>query len=109
MINRKSNGQQMNRFAGATSWAAVAVLLGVVMLSAPSASAQRQLETLGRGGVALRVGGSQVQVSWRMLGTDPDAIAFNLYRSSNGGGAVRLNRDPLPSPPTISTRRPGWM
>ena len=71
-------------------------LVGGMMLGLVSgASAQRQMEDLGRGLVAMRVSGSQVQVGWRMLGTDPDEIAFNLYRSSAGGAEVRVNGAPL--------------
>src|SRR5262249_23008558 len=32
---------------------------------------------------------------WRMLGTDPDSIAFNLYRAANSGRPVRLNPQPI--------------
>ena len=49
-------------------------------------SAQPQMENLGRGIVALHQADGKVAVSWRLLGTDPDGIAFNLYRTS----------DPLP-------------
>ena len=59
------------------------------------ASAQRQMEYLGRGVVAINRGDGKVYVGWRMLGTDPDDIAFNLYRSTNGGEPVRLNDQPL--------------
>src|SRR5206468_5957089 len=34
-------------------------------------------------------------LGWRMLGTDPDGIAFNLYRSSGDGPPVRLNEGPI--------------
>ncbi|MFD2067862.1 RICIN domain-containing protein [Pontibacter silvestris] len=40
------------------------------------------MESLGRGLVAVRTGTNEVFISWRMLGTDPDDIAFNLYRGS---------------------------
>ena len=30
-----------------------------------------------------------------MLGTDPDDIAFNIYRTTGGGPAVKLNEKPL--------------
>jgi rhamnogalacturonan endolyase len=55
-----------------------------------SAHAQRQLEQLGRGVVAVRTGTSSVYVGWRMLGTDSEDVAFNLYRSANGGSPVQL-------------------
>ena len=60
-----------------------------------SALAQRHMERLGRGIVALRSSSTQVYVGWRLLGNDPDDIAFNLYRSANGGAAVKLNASPL--------------
>ncbi len=55
----------------------------------------RQAENLNRGVVAVRKSSSQVYVGWRMLGTDPTDVAFNLYRSSNGGTPVKLNSTPL--------------
>jgi autotransporter-associated beta strand protein len=42
--------------------------------------AQRQMEKLNRGLVAVRTSTSSVFLSWRVLGSDPDNIAFNLYR-----------------------------
>ena len=42
----------------------------------------RHMEKLGRGVVAIHNGDGKVFVSWRLLGTDPDAIAFNVYRRS---------------------------
>ncbi len=50
----------------------------------------KQMEFLDRGVVAARISGSQVLVSWRLLGTDPSAISFNVYR--NG---IRLNGSPI--------------
>ena len=54
----------------------------------------RQMEKLSRGGVAVNQGDGKVFVSWRMLGTDADNIAFNLYRET-GGKAVKLNPAPI--------------
>ncbi len=51
----------------------------------------RQMEMLNRGLVAIRTGGTSVFLSWRLLGTDPSNIGFNLYRSANGGAATKLN------------------
>ena len=53
------------------------------------------MEWLGRGVVAINQGGGRVFVSWRLLGTDPSEIAFNLYRSTGDGAPVKLNRAPL--------------
>ncbi|HEX8549999.1 MAG TPA: rhamnogalacturonan lyase [Abditibacteriaceae bacterium] len=61
----------------------------------PATNAPRQMENLGRGVVALRQADGNVFVSWRMLGTDADNVAFNLYRSGTDGKVVKLNTQPL--------------
>lgn len=57
------------------------------------------MENLGRGIVAVNRGvgrgGNKVYVGWRMLGTDPEDIAFNIYRSTGGGAPVKLNDWPI--------------
>lgn len=58
----------------------------------------RQMENLGRGVVAVNLGGARgdnVFVGWRMLGTDPNDIAFNIYRSSAEEEPVKLNDQPI--------------
>src|SRR5262249_56285851 len=57
--------------------------------------APRQMERLGRGVVAVNQGDGKVSVSWRMVGDDPEAIAFNLYRATAGAKAVKLNPKPI--------------
>ncbi|MFT3824426.1 MAG: carbohydrate-binding protein [Chitinophagaceae bacterium] len=52
--------------------------------------AQKQMESLNRGVVAIRTSTSQVYVGWRLLGTDPSGIAFNVYR-----GTTKLNSTPI--------------
>jgi rhamnogalacturonan endolyase len=53
------------------------------------------MERLGRGVVAVNQGSGNVYVGWRMLGTDPNDIAFNLYCSTGGGTADKLNSSPI--------------
>ncbi|MFD2569176.1 rhamnogalacturonan lyase [Spirosoma soli] len=53
------------------------------------------MENLGRGVVAINQGEGKVYVGWRLLGTDPDNIAFNLYRTSGNGKPVKLNKQPI--------------
>ncbi|GAB2541484.1 rhamnogalacturonan lyase [Rufibacter soli] len=48
------------------------------------------MENLGRGVVAVRTGNGEVFVSWRLLGTDPKNIAFNVYR-----GKDKVNASPI--------------
>lgn len=52
------------------------IAVTVLLLVVTTAFAQRQMENLGRGVIALRQSTDSVFVSWRMLGTDPDNIAF---------------------------------
>jgi len=53
------------------------------------------MERLGRGLVAVPAGANRVFVSWRLLGTDPDGVAFNLYRIVGTAAPVRVNAAPL--------------
>jgi rhamnogalacturonan endolyase len=74
----------------------LAVVVSVVFLATP-APAQRQMENLGRGLIAVNQGNGRVYVGWRFLGTDPDQIAFNLYRAAGDDAPVKLNQAPISS------------
>ena len=75
-------------------WATIAALSMSLMPSA--ADTRRQMEGLGRGVIAINQGEGKVWISWRLLGTDPEGIAFNLYRSAAGPHVVRCRaRDRL--------------
>ena len=50
------------------------------------------MENLGRGVVAVRATETTVYVGWRLLGTDPAEIAFNVYRSAERRRAVEAQR-----------------
>lgn len=50
----------------------------------------KQMEYLTRALVAVRRNASTVYIGWRLLGTDPAAIAFNLYRDS-----IKVNATPI--------------
>ncbi|TDD95731.1 rhamnogalacturonan lyase family protein [Flavobacterium cellulosilyticum] len=50
----------------------------------------RQVEFLTRGLVAVRKSTTTVYLSWRMLGTDPSSVTFNVYR--NG---VKITTSPI--------------
>jgi rhamnogalacturonan endolyase len=62
---------------------------------ADSARPPRQMEKLGRGVVAIRRGDGEVYVGWRMLGTDPEEVAFDLYRVAGDDRPVKLNDRPI--------------
>jgi rhamnogalacturonan endolyase len=53
------------------------------------------MEKLDRGIIAVRKDNDSVFISWRMLGTDPGDIAFNLYRQGTGSKPVKLNKKPV--------------
>lgn len=72
-----------------------AVLFGTTVVAAVAAGEQRQMEKLGRGIVAINQGNGKIYIGWRLLGTDPSDIAFNLYRTAEDGEAVKLNDRPL--------------
>src|SRR5262245_2747749 len=87
--------------AGAVALAVVAILSGLMLIPAPVGIARpddklplRHMENLGRGVVAIHQGDGKVFVGWRLLGTDPDDVAFNLYRSTGEAEPVRLHQAP---------------
>ena len=50
------------------------VVLAAVLLFALNASAQRQMERLGRGTVVLHSATAQAYIGWRLLATDPAVL-----------------------------------
>ena len=56
---------------------------------------ERIEENLDRGIVAVPIEGKRVYVGWRLLETDSQDTAFNVYRRSGKGVPVRLNAQPL--------------
>jgi rhamnogalacturonan endolyase len=67
----------------------------LTLINAPRLMAQRQMENLDRAVIAVRCPGDSVYVGWRLLGTEPDDIAFNLYRRSGNYKPVKLNQTPI--------------
>jgi uncharacterized repeat protein (TIGR01451 family) len=53
------------------------------------------MEKLGRGLVVVRSSATEAYFGWRLLGTDPTDIGFNLYRATGGGAPVLLNGTPI--------------
>ena len=60
----------------------IASLTTSTAAAAPAQQPPRLMENLGRGVVAIPQSDGKIFVAWRMLGTDPDAIAFNVYRGT---------------------------
>src|SRR5665647_613908 len=72
-----------------------AVLAVVMIITSSTVIAQRQMENLDRGVIAIRQTNDSVYVGWRLLGTEPDNIAFNLYRQSGTEKPIKLNKKPI--------------
>lgn len=89
LVNGRNRKPMISRQFGAV------IGFAAVMLSAEHASAQRQMENLNRGLVAVRKSSTQVYLSWRLFGNDPADVAFNVYRSTNGGAPSKLNGTPV--------------
>ncbi|MFB9109692.1 rhamnogalacturonan lyase [Flavobacterium gyeonganense] len=70
------------------------ILVTLFLLSGSILFAQRQMESLDRGVIAIKDKG-QFFISWRVLGTDADDLAFNLYRKSGSKKAIKLNDKPI--------------
>lgn len=56
---------------------------------------ERIEEQIDRGVIAMPLEGGPVYVGWRLLKSDPVAVAFNVYRSTDGGAPVQLNSAPI--------------
>lgn len=68
-------------------------ILTLAILSVPAFA----VENLDRGMIALRTSETSVYLGWRFLDSDPAGRVFNVYRSTAGGAAVKLNETPMMS------------
>src|SRR4051812_47911488 len=96
-------------------------VLALVFLAVAASATTRIMERLDRGVVAVQQADGKVFLSWRLLASDPDGVAFNVYRTTApapargvgrggpGGGnfgqqreqgptMVKLNEQPLTGP-----------
>jgi rhamnogalacturonan endolyase len=79
----------------------------ISLLSAPRALAQRQMEQLARGAVAVGTSAGEVFVSWRLLASDPVDAVFNVYRLEGEGEPALLNEEPITGATNYLDRKPG--
>jgi len=78
-----------NNLSNTTNSCLFTILL-LLLLTPGRLAAQKQMERLNRGVVAVRTSSSQVYVGWRLFGNDPSGIGFNVYRNS-----TLLNATPI--------------
>jgi len=74
------------------------VLLLSMLLVFSSGFAQRRMEKLDRGLVAVKVN-SGVYLSWRVFGTDPEDVSFNIYRDG-----TKVNTSPITGATNMTDR-----
>jgi rhamnogalacturonan endolyase len=74
------------------------IIATLLTLNCVNTSAQRQMENLGRGLIAVHASTKTAFISWRLLATEPQKTAFNIYRKDNTGKVVQLNLKPLTGP-----------
>ena len=76
-------------------WAMLLILIISAILGTGGgqvlAAGPRLVEHLDRGLVAFNAGSGQVYLSWRLLGTEPNTVSFDVYRRTDGADGVRLN------------------
>ena len=70
------------------------ITLGVMGFLSSSLLAQRQMENLSRGLVAVKQADG-VFVSWRLFGTDEDEVAFRLLRRTDQGEPALVSDAPI--------------
>ena len=78
----------------------------VLFISATICPAARQMENLTRGIVAVKQSDGNVYVGWRMFGTDPDSIAFNVYRIGEDGKPAKANTEPITDSTNFTDKAP---
>ncbi len=72
-----------------------AITAGILVAATLSLPAQKVMEKLNRGIVAINEGNGKVYIGWRLLATDTETTAFNIYRATTGAATIKLNRTPL--------------
>ncbi len=65
-------------------------LFSLIFMGQNTLLAQRKMEKLDRGVIAIRTSPTAVYVGWRLLGNDTEGVTFNVYR-----GATKINATPI--------------
>jgi rhamnogalacturonan endolyase len=97
----------MEATARARRWTCLPICLAMTVSAATPARAARWMERLNRGAVAVDRGGGEVFISWRLLGTEPDDLGFNIYRAAGEDAPVKLNDQPTTGATCWTDASPG--
>ncbi len=71
--------------------------VSILLLAVTSAGEAVAQERFNRGVVAVVDDARQAYIGWRLLTEDPADVAFNVYRRTAGGAAVKVNPQPITS------------
>ncbi len=82
------------RFARKSMSRQLLSLILIVTFGIASAQAQRQMERIDRGVVAVKTGNA-IFVSWRLFANEPQDTQFNVYRIINDGSQAKINEHPI--------------
>jgi len=69
----------MNKKTTPNSFKKIQLILLLLLAISYQTKAQHTVEKLNRGLVAMRLDANQVYIGWRMLGTEPTDVSYNLY------------------------------
>lgn len=78
-----------------TSLQSLGLALALLLAATPRAAAERHMERLSRGAIAVRQEDGGVFVAWRLLASDPEDVVFHVERSVDGKEPTRVNSPPL--------------
>ena len=69
----------MNKKTTPNSFKKIQLIIFLLLAISNQTQAQHTVEKLNRGLVAMRLDANQVYIGWRMLGTEPTDVSYNLY------------------------------
>jgi len=75
--------------------AAISAVLLIVSIGEADEPRVELGESLDRGVIARPLGEGKVYVGWRLLASDPEDVAFTVYREVKGETPVRLSKKPI--------------
>lgn len=73
----------------------LSLIFGLCTVFGQTTPKAKVFEKLDRGLIAVTTDGGKVYLGWRLLQNDPAGTAFNVYRSTAGGKAIKINGQPL--------------
>jgi rhamnogalacturonan endolyase len=68
----------------------------MILISCQVYAQSYQIEKIDRGVIALTIDGTNAYIGWRLLNSDPEDVAFNVYRKEVGSDTfIKVNKTPV--------------